>query len=306
MATIGNMEPSAARQVNKVLGFIFVEEVVMFDPGLISAIASLLGISVNQLAASIDTYYKSKKTKKRELLLAQTRNGAMKIVTHGLHTEALFLLYPDEDLENLGLKRYMIEVNDKIYRTANIIGFEELLQTKVELNPESERHLLDQEKNQKVELDSETVAKLLADIKFRGLKIWNQPIYNLLAFTLQDQKLSARFSLISFMQYRLGVAAAWDELLAGIITSNFDLVKLIDKRSKVLPIRETLLTNAEKLISFQSRTCVGGVHTTFAIQRPDPWNDFVIPLQLRDARVSAGQGLMSVIPQAYHQSTIDP
>jgi len=278
----------------------------MFDPELISTIASLLGISVNQLVSSINTYYTKKRTERRGQLLAKIRNGVKKVVSHGLHSEALSLLYPDDDLKHLGLKRYLIEIDGKIYKTANMLGIENLLQIEVELNHKSEQHLLDQRENQEVELDQETVARVLADIKFRGLRIWDQPIYNLLDFTLQNKRLRARFSLISFMQYRLGLGAAWDELLAGIITSNFDIAKLIDRRTKLLPIREMLLTNAKKLSNFQSRICVGGVHTTFAIQRPDPWNDYVIPLQQRATQVSAGQGLMSVIPQAYHQSTVDP
>jgi len=86
----------------------------MFDPELISTIASLLGISVNQLVSSINTYYTKKRTERRGQLLAKIRNGVKKIVSHGLHSEALSLLYPDDDLKHLGLKRYLIEIDGKI------------------------------------------------------------------------------------------------------------------------------------------------------------------------------------------------
>jgi hypothetical protein len=51
--------------------------------------------------------------------------------------------------------------------------------------------------------------------------------------------------------------------------------------------------------------CVGGPIVFFAMARPKPDNDYVIPIQRRSKAVTDSQEMLSVIPQAYHQHTID-
>jgi hypothetical protein len=71
-----------------------------------------------------------------------------------------------------------------------------------------------------------------------------------------------------------------------------------------LPLRDRLAPSREALFDFSTRPCCGGFGLVVAIARPDPHNDYVIPVQYRSTNVTNARGLCAVIPKAFHSAAV--
>jgi hypothetical protein len=277
----------------------------MLDPGLISTIASFLGLSADKLYSLSKSYLVRRNQQKRAAILAERIIEYRKIVSNGTHTDLLSRIYTNESFTKLGLSRYVLHLGCRELRTANIVGPPEYLKLELDLQENNVNCSVINEVPSNIKLDSKLAAEVMADIEFRNLKVWDQPIYRLKSINIKNSVLDVIFSIDSFMKFRLSWGALWDELIDGIIAEP-NINKIFDSFSRYLPKRYRYLPDSKCFAEIDKRICASGIHATFAIKRPDPWDDYVIPIQRRSSHLSGGQGMLSIIPQAYHQPTIDP
>lgn len=274
----------------------------------LSVLASYTG---TELSKALESYQKSKQKLKDELEFTKQRqaNGQYidaykKCMSEGLFTEALHALYPASDLKDVGLRRFTVHCDDKSILTT-IVGMEEELRVSVDLKKKaSYKRVGPPEIN--VELDLTTSTDTLVRFEALGIEFWEQPIYRLANLFLTKDELRAEFSVDSFLRYLFGLGAMENELISYLTAHATDKNTLAEGFESYLPLRHELLQDADAIANYRNRMCAGGIHTTVAIQRPDPDDDFVIPLQLRSPKVSGGQWLITVAPEAYHQPMVDP
>ncbi len=273
------------------------------DMKLLSQIFSLFG------PAAIEVYkaYRAIRDKLQKLdsekAFVDRRQAIGEITSRGLNTDLLLKLYPD--LKTAGLSRFVVRVDGRDAATT-IVGSPEQLGCAIELAQGSERHQLVELDCKGPDLDQTTAAEILASIEARKLDIWDQSIYRLDAIEMGSDEVRASFSLDRFLRFRFGIGALSDELLDALIEAKLSVETVIKNRDQFLPLRSQFLPTAQSVSQFDQRMCAGGIVATVAILRPGPHPDFVIPIKRRSWSASDEHGMLTVIPQAYHQPTIDP
>jgi hypothetical protein len=277
----------------------------MISGATLAVIASILGITVKDLFGAFRNYLKKSDEDTRREILAARAEGEQHIIAEGLHTEVLLKLYDKKDLNEAGLSAFSAEIEGKPVFTS-IVGKQNYLQLNLELLDSNEECILKSGAPESFNIPAEIAGQILADIEQRELRIWDAPIYNLTSFSVNQSVLRAEFVLGHFMQYRLSLGALWDELVQALIDSKYSVDKLLSERERCLSFRQKFLSNSRAIADYSKRICVGGVNVMVALQRPDPWDDFAIPVQRRSAILSEGQNMISLVPQAFHQHMIDP
>jgi hypothetical protein len=147
--------------------------------------------------------------------------------------------------------------------------------------------------------------RFLCDIEAKSLEIYDSPIFRLRHLDLRRGALVGTFSPDSFLHYRLTVGLLGDELSRALAQAR-SIDGLLAQADGRLPLRAQVLPDGAALADFDNRVCSGGVLTLLAIARPKPHNDFVVLAQRRSATVSDAQGLLSVIPRAFHLPSVLP
>lgn len=274
------------------------------DIGTIAAISSLLGFSAKEIAKLYNEFLKKDAKRFSNDQLAGKYQAVNRILAKGLHTKLMIALYPD--LSDVGLSRFAIRLKSGTDIATTIVGSPEYLKCEALLCTDNEDHILLEDPQPSPVADAKTTARILADAKARGLRLWDQSIYRLHDFNLVNNSIRATFSIDRFMKYRLGIGALLDEAYQALIDTEENIEKILDDRARYIPLREQFLPNSASMADFGSRMCAGGIHVTVAFQRPDPDDDFVIPIQKRSPAISEGQDMISVLPQAFHQPTVDP
>ncbi|MCK4658555.1 MAG: hypothetical protein KAV82_03450 [Phycisphaerae bacterium] len=274
------------------------------DLSLLATVLSLLGISARDFYRLYQERLKKEQQRFSEEQLAARRQAIGEITSRGLHTALLLKLYPD--LQTAGLSRFAVGFDGGEDAATTIVGSPEQLGCAIELTEGSERHRLVEVDCKGPDLDQATATEILASTEARGLNLWDQGIYRLDAIEMEPHEVRASFSLDRFMRYRLGIGALLDELLQALIDTELCVDKVFEDRDQFLPLRSKFLPTAQSVSQFGQRMCAGGILATVAILRPDPYDDFVIPIQRRSWSTSDEQGMITVIPQAFHQPTIDP
>ena len=61
------------------------------------------------------------------------------------------------------------------------------------------------------------------------------------------------------------------------------------------------MPDLRRLSDFTSRVCCGGIGVLLAISRDKPYDDFIIPIQIRSSMVSDGRNMYAVFPKAFHE-----
>lgn len=274
------------------------------DIGLIATVASLLGLGAKDLAK---LYLKSSKQAAErfsEERLAARYQSVSRILAEGLITKLMLAYYPNVSVH--GLSRFALSLGTATEVATTIVGSPSFLDFHLPLLPTTERHHLLTDPKPTSKLDDKTAARILAEANARGLRLWDQPIYRLHDFSLQNDSIVATFSLDQFMRYRLGIGALLDETIQALIDADCNINTILTDRPRYLPLREQFLPTSLSIAQFRERMCAGGIHVTMAFQRPDPHDDYVIPIQRRSRVTSEGQDMISVLPQAFHQPTVDP
>ncbi len=271
---------------------------------IIAIIAGLLGISGLEILKSAKKHLKNLQKSQTEKKKMRRIELFQRILEDGLHTEVLEKLYQKESLKEQNLSSLAVEIEGKRV-LPGIVGKPDWLTTEVDLRSNQNYELVEATNNIE-NLPKQICGKSLAEIEFYGLKIWDQPIYRLINADIGKSHLSVKFSLgkqDSFLMYRLGLGSLWGELMQGLVDTENNVDALVQYREKYLPRRCTLLPDVGTVARYKKRMCVGGIHATVAIQRKDE-EDFVIPVQQRSSIVGSGQGLITAIPEAYHQPMI--
>ena len=276
----------------------------MLDPGLIATIAGLLGISIRDLASALKTAQRKRGDEDERATAAVRIANNARVVRDGLVTKALARYYTPGNLELGNLVPYAFNVDELRIDTA-VASRVDWIELSVELDGDQERCQLIPATPLEAQIPQESVAHLLASIEQMGLRIWSAPIYRLVDLDLSTSHLAASFALDNFLSYRFTIGLLRDELIQALIAADFNIDKVISSRTELLPLRQQLLTDGSSFADFRGRMCAGGLAVLFAIARPKPHSDFVIPIQRRSRLVAEAQGMLCVIPRAFHQPMVD-
>jgi hypothetical protein len=111
------------------------------------------------------------------------------------------------------------------------------------------------------------------------------------------------FAIDRFKNYRAGVGLLMEELAVALMEANFDVTRVLQDPARNLPLRDYFLPNVTRFEDYDSRVCAGGIEVTLAMARGE--GDFVVPIQRRSAAVGENQGLLAVMPCAFHQPMVD-
>jgi hypothetical protein len=279
------------------------------DIATVISVAKVLGVSADKLYGAATKVWKKREQDQLEARLAGRAQRIDELVQRGLHIEALATLYPDDAVVKAGLARYACSVDGRTIVTS-IVNEPGLLDLEIDLDLDCSKEQCrlapadPKERLQRLPFDA--VAFILADIHARGLRVWDQPLYRLRALSVSNGVIEVEFGIERFATYRVGIGALDDELYQALVDTEGDLGRIAGEWKKYLPWRQQFLPNARSVAAYVDRLCVGGIHATVAIQRPAPWNDFVIPVQRRSRSLSEGHGLITPLPAAFHQPLIDP
>ena len=137
-----------------------------------------------------------------------------------------------------------------------------------------------------------------------GVKIWQESLYRLVEIGGGD-KLNLKFTKSNFLDYRFTSGLCSDELADVLINNKGKVESVSIGKTSDLEVRRNLLPSLSSLTDFKSRICSSGMGMVLAIARDRPHNDFIIPMQIRSAKVSDARSKYAVIPKGYHQSYID-
>lgn len=264
----------------------------------ISIIASLLGWSAKDLSVKYEEIrktYDEKKTLKRQAQEAQfaTQKARCSLITdyYGLADNAT------------GLKRYSASFCENLIETT-LYTKEDFLSIdrpplEIKSNLLSSNHPDNVLPNIPKSAENYTPV-VLERINRMGLNVWDDPIYRLINHGLAGE-LEFTFAETNFLSYRFTTGLLTDELIDALVKTSGDSPRIVSERSKMLAVREALLPNLSSLTDYKSRNCSGGIGVMFALARGAPYNDFIIPIQLRSQNVTDGRGEYGLLPQGFHQ-----
>ncbi len=276
----------------------------MIDPGLLATIAGVLGISVKEMLQSLDSA-RSKRKRISDQAAAATRIEKLnQIAADGLLTQALSRYYTVENLQTGNLLRYVYSTNG-VRRDTTMAYQQDWMNLDVALGQRGEQCILVEAKSTHNKTSKARVAHLIQQIEQQNVRIWDAPIYRLMDVAFSKNRLRASFAVDEFLRFRFTIGLLQDELIEALINTDFNLDKVLSHRGQRLPLRNEKLPDGKSIIDFSNRMCAGGISTLFAMARPHPYNDFVIPVQKRASNVSDSQGLLSPIPRAFHQPMVD-
>jgi hypothetical protein len=115
--------------------------------------------------------------------------------------------------------------------------------------------------------------------------IWDDDILLLRSVDLRAvDRVRAEFTTGRFLQWRFTCGLLREELALH----------------QQMPLRQILLRDTAALLAYDLRYTAGGVQTLCAFARPAPFDDYVIPLQLRGKRIAEGGGNYGVVPMGVH------
>ena len=140
-------------------------------------------------------------------------------------------------------------------------------------------------------------------LELMQVQLWNDPLYQLIGCD-GPQEISREFIEVPFMKWRFTSGLLPDELMDVLINAKGDWTTIFSEPGRSFPLRTQLLPSRKALFDFSSRVCCGGLGLVVAIARPTPDSDYIIPLQVRSAKVNDGRGLLSVVPKAFHQGVV--
>jgi len=212
----------------------------------------------------------------------------------------------DEDV-----KRYVLRVADTniattIYTKDQFVGLASRLGCKPE---DSHGELVNSVSTPPLEDESAEhikayAPKIIERLERMGVKIWDAPLYRILEDEIAG-KIYFRFAETRFLAYRYTAGLLEDELTDALIEKQGDVSRVLDEKGRVLKIRQDLLPDIGSFTDYDSRLCCGGIGVVFALARGEEFgNDFVVPLQIRSAKVSDGRGRLAVLPKAFHQPVV--
>ncbi|MFN8092186.1 MAG: hypothetical protein U0599_08205 [Vicinamibacteria bacterium] len=280
---------------------------MVFDLGLQSTgdlanLATIVGASAASLGRQIREHFEKRTADDQVELRAARLQAARKVVESGLHRHVLARLYPSSDLRREGLDPYQLVIDGNTAPTG-VVVLHDLKDARFGLHPKDGRFQL-RSGEPRLPPPEDVAAAVAADVAFRGLRVWNDPVFRLVE--AEEGGRSFAFGLDDFFSYRYGIGALPDELVQALVNAESDIENLLADREKLLPFREIFMADARRVAAFRKRLCPGGVSMVVAMRRPKPWNDYVVPVQRRASVLAGNQAALGVVPHAYHQPMVDP
>ncbi len=276
----------------------------MIDPNLIATIAGLLGISVAQLLQPLVELRKRRRQVDEQADAATRIEKLNRIAAEGFLTQALSRYYTAGNLQTGNLLRYVYST-DGMRRDTTMAYKPEWMNLAIALDGGEDCSIVRAQPAPN-KISKARVTNLIQQIEQQRIRIWDAPIYRLMSVDFDKNQLHASFAVDEFLRYRFTIGLLQDELIEELISAEFDLDKMFHPNTRNLRLRDDILPDGQSIINFEGRMCAGGISTFFAMARPEPFNDFAIPVQKRSSNVSDSQGLLSPIPRAFHQPMVDP
>lgn len=274
----------------------------MTGPDFLPVVAPWLA----ELSRPIPTAVKKLVTEIREEILAgrdeEFDEAAWRLTSDG-KLEAFVEAYYGVSSSKDGLHRYSSKIGNETFPTS-IYCKESWVPLKV--NPSTLQPRVLESAEPAVLLDIEMiryVLQLYKDQMRAGHREWNAPLYRLVSHG--DGVLEQAFCTVSFSEYRLTNGLLTTEVLKALVATEGDISKIASRRTQTLRLRDLLLPDLSALARIETRLCCGGMGALFAVARPAPYNDFLIPLQRRSDQVTDTRGLLAVLPKAFHQPTVN-
>ena len=271
---------------------------------ILASIASITGISASTLKTSLiearKKYNEKKQSENHEMRLL----NYAKITKAGLTSKILRQYYLMSRPEKAKELFYSFSVNGTIVETQAITR-DKWISSPFELRANMGDYKLVKKELSTAVIHEKQVAKLLAILDQRDLELWNENIYRLVDFNLNDNNVEMVFALSEFFDYRFSIGLLNDELYEGIIEAGFDINRALESKLKYFPLREQFLPSINEIFKIGERMCVGGIAVFFAMARSEPYNDFVFLIQIRSDKVGECQNMISLIPRAFHQPMIN-
>jgi hypothetical protein len=273
----------------------------MFD--IISAVAGLLGISGLDLRDRLKEYQKNRKLELDTAAANARRAAGERIARTGL-LKTVAEYYRQRGLGAAGGTEYAFLLGNR--RIGSAIAVKpEWVGCDIPITRNSEMARFIQIPQPKAYFPKDEILDLLYTIELMQLRLWPAAIYRLVDVSLGLDRLETSFAEDEFIRYRFSEGLVIDELVKALMTVHFDPALVLTSTQKLLRIREKVLPDGQALFNFRNRICAGGITMVFAVARPQPHNDFAVVVQRRSGIVADGQGMLSIIPRAFHQPMVD-
>lgn len=138
--------------------------------------------------------------------------------------------------------------------------------------------------------------KRLGSVEAGDTVLFDNPIYQLLSLDLSTTHVGGLFGLNSFAAYALT-----NDLLEGELLDRMSGEPCQRDRTS-LPLRDLYLPTKQAAVALAGHVCAGGPACLVAIAR---WDDYLLLVQKRSARVVNVASRLAVIPKAFHQPLND-
>jgi hypothetical protein len=269
---------------------------------LIATVAGLLGYSARDL---IDTYLDRRKDQTeaaRESVRAERLAALQRINRYALGRHLVQRLYR-ERLATSGLEFFSFALGDRQFQTG-ILAKPEWQDLRIPVSPDTERATLKQGNPPAFRPTPAEVVDIVTSTELLGLRLWDDPIFRLLSVDFGQEVASTSFSEDRFLRYRFTDGLVIDELTNALRTHSFDVDGVRMRWEELLPLRTRILPDGEAFLNFPARLCAGGITMLVALARPE--GDYAFFVQKRSGTVHDSQGMLSVVPRAFHQGMVAP
>jgi len=232
------------------------------------------------------------------LLVSQRR----RVVEEGLEAKVLLHYYDANNLAHGHLAPYSFVVNGQSIDVP-VASRPDWCGLQIPLGGEQEQCTLVDAPRERLPISEDDVGHVYASLYQQKAKIWNDtPIYRVATLTANTNRLAATFMREEYFRHRFTSGLIIDELTEAVIRADFDVDMVLSRRDELLRLRRQLLPDGRTMLDFAHRICAIGVMTLFAMAHPDR-KEFLIPLKRRSWVVGSKQGVISVMPQGFHQPT---
>jgi hypothetical protein len=264
---------------------------------LAKAVAGAVGLdSSDILDAVAATNQKSDKRQAKALRVAE-----QDVRKRGLHRRLISEYYKDKGSSGLG--QYALVLDGALYpttvfTTSNRVGLAcdlseiETAYVNATVDPQYTPRAVDHLKGFR--------PHVLQKLKLLNVKLDDNAMYRLVSDPFAGDDLTLSFSASRYFEYRFTTGLLEDELVGALANNPYHSL-IYQNRLSTLPLRNAMLPNVESFRRYNGRIVAGGISGILAIARRAPERDFVIPLQIRSAKVAEGRGTYTGSIQAWHQ-----
>lgn len=269
---------------------------------LIATVAGLLGYSARDLINTYQNRRIEQTEAAREIARAERLSALQRINRYALGRHLVQRLYRDR-LATSGLEFFSFVIGDRRLQTG-ILARAEWRNLRIPVSSETERATLRDGTRPAFKPTPAEIVDIVSSTELLGLRLWDDPIFRLISVDFGQTVASTTFSEDRFLRYRFTDGLVIDELTNALRTNAFDVNAVQMRWRELLPLRDRILPDGEAFLNFPARLCAGGITMLVALARPQ--GDFAFFVQNRSGTVHDSQGMLSVVPRAFHQGMVAP